>query len=87
MSGRRASGKIEMVVEDEGVGLPAEIDKIFEPFVQGEAVNTRTYDEGGVGLGLFIVRRTVEMMNGRVRAERRTPRGSRFVVSLPAPDR
>jgi signal transduction histidine kinase len=83
----RASGagkRVRLVVEDEGVGLPADTSLIFEEFTQGQDVDTRVQDEGGVGLGLHIVRTLVTAMGGRVHAERREPNGARFVVSLPA---
>lgn len=79
----RVGRRVEIVVEDEGVGLPADVDAIFDRFVQGEAVTTRTVDEGGVGLGLHIVRTLVELMGGSVRAEPRQPEGARFTVTLP----
>jgi signal transduction histidine kinase len=78
---RRASKRIELVVEDEGVGLPSDFSRIFEPLTQGEEVDGRVHDEGGVGVGLYIVRALVEAMGGRVRAERRDS-GARFVVIL-----
>lgn len=81
---RRVRDGVEVVVEDEGIGLPADLDAIFEKFTQGEAVDTRTHDEGGVGLGLYIVKTHVEGMRGSVRAERRSPTGARFVVNLPS---
>lgn len=72
-----------VVVEDEGVGLPADIQGIFSKFVQGEAVDTRTHDEGGVGIGLFIVKTHLDRMGGSIKAERRPQGGARFVVSVP----
>jgi signal transduction histidine kinase len=88
LSGRRAGGRVELAVEDEGIGLPSDLDVIFEKFVQREEVGTRTHDEGGVGLGLYIVRTLVERMGGSVRAERRPLGGARFVVMLrPPPSR
>jgi signal transduction histidine kinase len=75
--------RVKIVVEDEGIGLPSDLDAIFEKFVQREAVDTRTLDEGGVGLGLYIVRTLVTQMGGSVRAEHRTPKGARLVVTLP----
>jgi signal transduction histidine kinase len=65
------------------VGLPADRDRIFEGFVQGEQVDVRVHDEGGVGLGLTIVRDLVAQMGGSVRAEDNVPHGARFVVELP----
>lgn len=87
LSARRRGGGVELVVEDAGIGLPSDLDAIFEKFVQREAVDTRTHDEGGVGLGLFIVRTLVEQMGGAVRAERRAPEGARLVVTLRVPRR
>jgi signal transduction histidine kinase len=75
-------GAVEIAIEDEGVGLPASTSRIFGPFEQGESVDKRLHDEGGAGLGLFIVRTLVTRMRGAVRAERRSPRGARFVVQL-----
>jgi signal transduction histidine kinase len=77
--------RVRIVVEDEGIGLPNDLDAIFEKFVQREDVDTRTHDEGGVGLGLYIVRTLVEQMGGAVRAERRAPAGARLIVTLPTP--
>jgi signal transduction histidine kinase len=82
---RRASRRIELVVEDEGVGLPSDASRIFDPLSQGEDVDTRVHDEGGVGVGLYIARALVDAMGGSVRAERRTPEpGTRLAVTLVA---
>ena len=75
---------VELSVSDEGIGLPQNVSDIFDPLVQGEAVDTRVHDEGGAGVGLFIVRTLVKDMRGSVRAEPRQPKGSRFVVTLRA---
>lgn len=79
----RARRGVELSVSDEGVGIPEHL-AIFEPLVQGEGVDTRLHDEGGAGVGLYIVRTLVRDMGGSVRAERRQPVGSRFVVTLRA---
>ena len=83
LSARRTRSRVEIVVEDEGVGLPPDIRAIFDAFTQGEEVNRRVHDEGGVGVGLYIVRQLCEQLGGSVRAERRA-RGARFVVTLRA---
>jgi signal transduction histidine kinase len=80
---RRSSG-IVITVEDEGVGLPKDTRSIFDAFAQGEEVDSRVHAEGGVGLGLFIVRTLCKQLGGSVRAERRDGTGSRFVVTLRA---
>lgn len=84
VKGRREGSRVRITVEDEGVGLPSDISGIFEKFIQGEAVDTRTHDEGGVGLGLFIVKTFLDRMHGSVAAFRREPSGARFVVTVKA---
>lgn len=78
----RAEGaEAVLAVADHGVGVaPEMLETIFEPFVQvrGDA------DEGGMGLGLPLVRSLTEMHGGRVNAESGGPgRGTVFTVRLP----
>jgi signal transduction histidine kinase len=70
-------------VRDSGVGLaPEHLASIFEPFVQAHASLDRT--EGGLGLGLALVRRLVELHGGTVIARSEGPgRGSEFEVRIP----
>jgi signal transduction histidine kinase/ActR/RegA family two-component response regulator len=70
-------------VRDTGVGLsPGMLQTIFEPFAQVESSRQRS--EGGLGLGLPLVRSLAEMHGGRVEALSDGPgRGSEFVVRLP----
>ncbi len=73
-------GQAELVVEDNGPGVHAEIaPTLFERFVRGAG------DRGGsFGLGLAIVRAVAESHGGSVKLEDRVPHGARFVVDLPA---
>ena len=83
LGAQRCKRKVEISVEDEGVGLPSTSRKIFDAFVQGEDVDNRVHAEGGVGVGLFIVRSLLADMGGSARAERRSPEpGARLVVTL-----
>lgn len=74
---------VEIRVRDDGAGLPAEaLERVFEPFVQVHATLDRA--RGGLGLGLALVRRLVELHGGRVTAASDGPgRGSCFTVRLP----
>jgi PAS domain S-box-containing protein len=71
-------------IEDSGVGIPHDkLESIFEPFVQIDRDAGRS--NGGLGIGLTLVKRLVEMHGGSVEAS--SPGrdlGSRFVVRLPA---
>ncbi len=70
-------------VRDSGIGLPQELlERAFEPFVQGARALARS--EGGLGLGLTLVRSVVELHGGSVTAESDGPgQGTTFTVRLP----
>jgi two-component system CheB/CheR fusion protein len=85
--GARAEGRSVLLrVSDDGVGIdPAMVDGIFELFVQGGGALDRS--EGGMGVGLTLVRSLVEMHGGTVTATSRGPgQGSDFVVRLEMAD-
>lgn len=71
-----------LTVADTGIGVaPHMAARIFEPFVQGEAPSER---QGGLGIGLFLVRRLVELHGGTVEAKSSgAGQGTEFVVRLP----
>jgi signal transduction histidine kinase/ActR/RegA family two-component response regulator len=80
----REAGSIRVTVSDNGVGMrPELLARVFEPFYQApQQLARRT---GGLGLGLAIVSRIVELHGGRVAAHSAGPgQGSRFDVLLPA---
>jgi len=77
------SKTVEVRVSDTGIGIPLrERAKVFDAFYQVDSSSTREY--GGTGLGLSIVKRLVEAHSGTVRIEDNEPKGTAFVVSLPA---
>jgi signal transduction histidine kinase len=83
VSAVRANGHAEIAVVDTGVGIPADLlPAIFEPFVQVSA--TRDRQLGGMGLGLAIAKRVIELHGGRISADSAGPgHGSCFTVVLP----
>ncbi|MFB3738706.1 MAG: sensor histidine kinase [Candidatus Velamenicoccus archaeovorus] len=69
-------------VRDEGIGIPPhEVDRIFERFHQTDAAVTRAAE--GAGLGLYITRKLVEAMGGRIDVASELGAGSTFTVRLP----
>jgi len=78
--------RVVVTVSDEGVGLEVqELAGVFELFAQVDTTIDRSL--GGLGMGLTLVRRIIEMHDGSVRAESDGPgRGTRFVVCLPRVD-
>ena len=83
LSVERHGDDVEIHVKDAGVGIAAEVlPKIFSLFVQADTSLARS--QGGLGIGLTLVKRLVEMHQGTVRAESAgLGRGSEFVVRLP----
>jgi signal transduction histidine kinase len=69
-------------VADSGPGIgPDQIERIFEPFIQGASGYTRTH--GGTGLGLAISRSLARMMGGDITVDSRLGQGSVFTIWLP----
>lgn len=81
---RREGSQAVLSVQDDGIGMsPALLARVFDLFVQGDQDLHRA--TGGLGIGLTLVKRLVELHGGRIVAESEgTGRGSRFVVRLPA---
>ena len=78
----RGQAQIEFMVWDTGIGIAeADYPRLFEPFSQIDGQLSRSY--GGIGLGLALVRRMVDLHGGSIRLESRPGLGSRFTVSLP----
>lgn len=75
------SEHVMISVVDTGIGIPAEdIPHLFQKFYRVD--NTDTREIGGTGLGLYLCRRLVETMNGRIWIESDYSKGSMFFVEL-----
>src|SRR5439155_24793 len=81
---QRLGAEAVVSVRDDGVGIPPEhLPHLFDPFYQADRSLGRTH--GGLGIGLTLVRRLVEMHGGTIEAVSDGPGcGSTFVVRLPA---
>ncbi|PIT71320.1 sensor histidine kinase KdpD [Limnohabitans sp. B9-3] len=78
---RNGKSWLQLNVADRGPGVPADLrERIFEPFYRLPGASER---EGGVGLGLALVRSIVQRHGGEVHCEDRGGGGANFVVMLP----
>jgi two-component system OmpR family sensor kinase len=83
LSARSSGAAVEIVVEDDGPGVPqAERERIFEPFYRLDRSRDRA--TGGFGLGLSIARKAVEAHGGTIRIDDAPAGGAKVVIVLPA---
>jgi PAS domain S-box-containing protein len=83
LAARASDGYAAISVRDTGVGIPAEVlPRVFDMFSQVDRTLSRA--QGGLGIGLALARRFVEMHGGRIEVQSGGPgMGSEFVVYLP----
>ena len=79
---KRVGGWVEIVVADQGVGIPQrDLDRVFERFYRVDRARSRM--TGGTGLGLAIVRHVAQNHGGEVSVQSREGHGSSFTLTLP----
>jgi signal transduction histidine kinase len=83
LTARRLDGEVELSVKDSGVGFrPADSSRLFEKFTRLHPVGGSSYF--GTGLGLYIVRRLMQLAGGRVTAHSEgVGQGAQFVLAWP----
>lgn len=83
LSAQRVDDDVVVTVKDNGAGIPPDkIDSIFDMFMQVDRSSERS--QGGLGIGLTLVKRLVEMHGGSIEARSEGEgRGSEFIVRLP----
>ncbi|MEO7494463.1 MAG: ATP-binding protein [Massilia sp.] len=81
----RSAEQVTLSVTDDGIGMAPElVERVFELFAQGERTSDRT--QGGLGLGLALVKTLLQLHGGTVRAESAgLGVGSVFTIALPHP--
>ena len=78
----RDNGTVRFGISDTGIGIdPANMDRLFQPFVQLDAGLTRQH--GGTGLGLYISRRLATLIGGRIEVASEAGCGSVFTLIVP----
>ncbi len=76
------SNEIRFIIADHGIGIPAgEESLLFEAFHRGSNVGQRP----GTGLGLVIVKQSIELHGGTFELASQAGSGTRFTVSIPTP--
>jgi two-component system, chemotaxis family, CheB/CheR fusion protein len=84
ISTERQDGSVLISVEDSGIGISADSQKmLFEKF--SRAGNETINSLPGIGLGLYITSQIVKMHGGTITVDSKEGRGSRFTLSLPVP--
>ncbi len=79
------SKKLEFKVADTGAGIPEdEIPTIFQRFRKGTDAGSSA-SHSGVGLGLYVVKKYLELLGGEMRVESGVGKGTVFIVKIPAP--
>lgn len=82
VSAMPSGNMIEITIQDQGPGIPAELlPNIFNMFEQGRQTLERS--QGGLGIGLSVVKSLVELHKGRVQVESVEGHGAKFSVLLP----
>lgn len=75
--------RLEIIVADDGIGIPeAELSKLFNKFYR--ASNAQAHQTEGTGLGLYIVKQSVEQLGGTISVESAENQGAKFIVNIPA---
>jgi signal transduction histidine kinase/CheY-like chemotaxis protein len=82
LAARRRAGTMELSVQDQGIGIPADqVAEVFKPYVQ---LHNPTRDRSqGIGLGLSIVQEATQLLGAQLRLRSQPGRGSRFTLLFP----
>lgn len=82
-AGRGPRGELSLKIADSGIGIaPADLERVFEPFVQLDGTLARRFP--GAGLGLYLARSLVEAHGGKLRLRSAPGAGTTAEIVLPA---
>ncbi len=84
LSKRKGKAKIELCIRDTGIGIPEDqLEKVFDRFVRLNPSYSGVYK--GHGVGLFIVKKYVEILGGSIQVESTLGQGTQFTIHLELP--
>ena len=69
-----------MTIADRGTGLPADLERAFQSFSQGESFETR--QSGGLGVGLYLVKQLCELLDADLDVRSGPEEGTRVTIKL-----
>jgi signal transduction histidine kinase len=73
---------LEIVIKDDGIGIPEnELERLFSKFFR--ATNAQVHQTQGTGLGLYVVKQSVEKLGGTIAVSSQENAGAQFTVKLP----
>jgi PAS domain S-box-containing protein len=73
---------LQIVVKDDGIGIPEnELERLFRKFFR--ATNAQAHQTQGTGLGLYVVKQSVEKLGGTIEVSSQENAGAQFLVKLP----
>jgi len=79
---RLEENMLHIVVKDDGIGIPEnELERLFSKFFR--ATNAQTHQTQGTGLGLYVVKQSVEKLGGTIEVSSQENEGAQFSVALP----
>lgn len=77
-------GEVILTVEDNGIGIPPDdLPHIWDRFYRAVNQRSRDMEEKGTGLGLVIVKKLVQLQDGKIEAESQLGKGTAFRISFP----
>jgi len=72
---------LQIIITDNGIGIPPkDMDTLFEMFEQADKSNKKKY--GGIGIGLSLSKRIIDMMDGDIKVESKKGAGSKFIIKF-----
>lgn len=79
---RLEGGMLQILIADDGIGVPkTEVGKLFTKFYR--ASNAQSHQTEGTGLGLYVVKASVEKLGGKISFETEENVGTKFTINLP----